>query len=59
MGGDRVIAAISLHVLESVARGLAVDGGAVAAEWVGDLLDRQLGVEQPAERASLLEGKCR
>ena len=57
LGGDGVVAAILLHLAELVAGDLAVDGGAVAAELACDLLDRQLGIEQPEERAPLLQGE--
>src|SRR6187397_1436062 len=57
LGSDRVISAILSHLAELVAGDLAVDGGAVAAELACDLLDRQLGVHEPEERATLLQRK--
>ncbi len=56
LGGDGVVAVVLLDLAELVAGDLAVDGGAVAAELACDLLDRQLGVQKPEERAPLLEG---
>jgi hypothetical protein len=56
LGGDGVVAAVLLHLAELVAGDLAVDGGAVAAELGRDLLDRQLGIEQPEECTALLQG---
>src|SRR5215207_5681776 len=57
LGGDGLVAAILLHLAELVAGDLAVDGGAVAAELACDLLDRQLGIEQPEECTALLQGE--
>ena len=57
LGSDGVVAAVLLHLAELVAGDLAVDGGAVAAELGRDLLDRQLGIEQPEECTALLQGE--
>jgi hypothetical protein len=49
-----VAAEPSVAVAEAVAPQLAVDGGRVAAEPVGDLADRGAGLEEPEEGGRFL-----
>ena len=50
-----VAAEAAVAVAEAVAPQLAVDGGRVAAEPLGDLADRGAGLEEPEEGASLVQ----
>src|SRR4051812_47925127 len=52
-----VAAEPSVAVAEAVAPQLAVDGGRVAAEPVGDLTDRGAGIEEPEEGAAFIEAE--
>src|SRR6476646_897266 len=55
--GERKVAGILPLLTEVVAADFAVNGGAVAAELLGNLRHRYLGVQQAEDRAALVESE--
>ena len=55
--GERKVAGILPLLTEVVAADFAMDGGAVAAQLLGDDGDRYLGVQQAKDRSALVESE--